>query len=271
MPHPVLLLLLASFLLLCALCWPYPGPAQSRTAAKIRTTVQRLLKPRTPDDCLACRLATTASSGEGPVPADVASLARGEKPAGSSQAQRHPGLRLSQPKLPLLWHHRCTPTCAGGRWHAWPSRAHPNLSRSCLLYHVHFQAPHPLVPAENPFPPDRRRVSCAGRRAGYFRRRTGLRVAAGHQHHLADSCWRTRTDLTRAFLPQPAPPASAVGRITNQAAQCHTDPLALAGHRSLHQAYTRASTRPPHATHGPCPHPRTPREPGPCLPPALYE
>src|SRR5215469_5889931 len=33
-------------------------------------------------------------------------------------------------------------------------------------------SPHPLVPAENPFPPDRRRVSCASRRAGCFRRRT---------------------------------------------------------------------------------------------------
>jgi hypothetical protein len=145
MPHHVLLLLLASFLLLllCALCWPYPGSVQSRTAAKMRTTVQRLLKPRTPDDCPACRLATTASSGGGPVPADVASLARGEKPAGSSQAQRHPGLRLSQPAVSLLRHHRCAHTCAGGRWQAWPSRAHPNLSLSGLLYHVHFQAPHP--------------------------------------------------------------------------------------------------------------------------------
>ena len=37
----------------------------------MRTTVQRLLKPRTPDDCLACRLATTASSGGGPVPVPV--------------------------------------------------------------------------------------------------------------------------------------------------------------------------------------------------------
>jgi len=113
MSHHVMFLLLASFLLLllCALCWPYPSSVQSRTVAKMRTTVQRLLKPRTPDDCLACRLATIASSGGGPVPADVASLARGEKPAGSRHSPRHPGLRLSQPKLPLLWHHRCTHTC----------------------------------------------------------------------------------------------------------------------------------------------------------------
>ena len=76
MPHHVLLLLLASFLLLllCALCWPHPGPIQSRAAAKMRTTLHRLLKPRTPDDCPACRLTSTSSPGAGPAPADVASL-----------------------------------------------------------------------------------------------------------------------------------------------------------------------------------------------------
>ena len=73
MPHHVLLLLLASFLLLllCALCWPHPGPIQSRAAAKMRTTLHRLLKPRTPDDCPACRLTSTSSPGAGPAPAPV--------------------------------------------------------------------------------------------------------------------------------------------------------------------------------------------------------
>jgi hypothetical protein len=80
MPHHVLLLLLVSFLLLCllwlcSLWWPHPGPDQSRAAAQVRTRLHRLLKPRTPDDCPACRLASIASSGGGPVPADVASLA----------------------------------------------------------------------------------------------------------------------------------------------------------------------------------------------------
>jgi IS1 family transposase/transposase-like protein len=76
MPHHVLLLLLVSFLLLCllllcALCWPHPGPGQSRAAAKGRTRLHRLLKPRTPDDCPACRLASTASSVVGPAPLPV--------------------------------------------------------------------------------------------------------------------------------------------------------------------------------------------------------
>src|SRR2546430_3815734 len=57
--------------LLGALFWPHPGPVQSRAAARVRTTFQRLLKPRSPHDCPACRLASTASSGGGLAPAPV--------------------------------------------------------------------------------------------------------------------------------------------------------------------------------------------------------
>jgi hypothetical protein len=44
--------------------------SSSRGGAK-RTTLQRLLKPRTPDDCSACRLASTPASAVGPAPAAV--------------------------------------------------------------------------------------------------------------------------------------------------------------------------------------------------------
>jgi hypothetical protein len=57
--HFFLLLLLFCLLLylarLCYLSWCHHGPAQLRAAAR-RTPIQRLLKPRTPRDCLACRL-----------------------------------------------------------------------------------------------------------------------------------------------------------------------------------------------------------------------
>jgi hypothetical protein len=72
MNQPMFLFFLMLFLeLLCALCWPHSGSAQPRAAAKMRRTIHRLLKPRTPDDCPACRLASTASSVGGPVPASV--------------------------------------------------------------------------------------------------------------------------------------------------------------------------------------------------------
>jgi len=62
--------LLLSLALLWRLCWFHFRPSSSRGGAK-RTTLHRLLKPRSPDDCPACRLASTASSGGGPAPAPV--------------------------------------------------------------------------------------------------------------------------------------------------------------------------------------------------------
>jgi transposase-like protein len=64
-------LLIFSLALLCALCWSHHGLVQSRPAAKVRTTLHRLLKPRTPDDCPACRLCCTNSSVVGPAPVPV--------------------------------------------------------------------------------------------------------------------------------------------------------------------------------------------------------
>jgi hypothetical protein len=63
--------LLFSLALLCALCWSHQGPAQSRAAAKVRNRLHRLQKPRCPDDCPACRLASARSSGAGPASAHV--------------------------------------------------------------------------------------------------------------------------------------------------------------------------------------------------------
>jgi transposase-like protein len=76
MAFHVFLLLLVSFLMFCLLrlwplCWPHHGSAQSRAVAKMHTTLHRLLKPRSPHDCPACRLASTPSSGVGPAPLPV--------------------------------------------------------------------------------------------------------------------------------------------------------------------------------------------------------
>src|SRR5436305_7194071 len=59
--------LLLSLALLWRLCWFHFRPSSSRGAAK-RSTLHRLLKPRSPDDCPACRLASTPSLGGGPAP-----------------------------------------------------------------------------------------------------------------------------------------------------------------------------------------------------------
>jgi IS1 family transposase/transposase-like protein len=64
-------LLICALALLCALCWPQPGLVQSRAAGKLGSRLPRLLRPRCPDDCPACRLASPRLSGVGSVPQPV--------------------------------------------------------------------------------------------------------------------------------------------------------------------------------------------------------
>ena len=72
--HVFLFLLVVCLLLSLArlgrLCWLLLQPSHFKAGA-VRTKVHRLLKPRTPDDCPACRLASTPSSGAGPTSAPV--------------------------------------------------------------------------------------------------------------------------------------------------------------------------------------------------------
>ena len=72
--HVCLLLLVFVLILtlarLCSLCWCHHGLAQSTAAAR-HTPLQRLLKPRSPRDCPACRLASTFSSVVKPAPPPV--------------------------------------------------------------------------------------------------------------------------------------------------------------------------------------------------------
>jgi len=74
--HAYVSLLVVFFMLCLALlwhfCWFPLRPSSSSGKAK-RSTLHRLLRPRSPDDCPACRLASPPSSGG--EPADVASLA----------------------------------------------------------------------------------------------------------------------------------------------------------------------------------------------------
>jgi hypothetical protein len=64
------LCLLLWLALLWRLFW-LPLQSSRSKAGNVRTTVQRLLKPRTPLDCPSCRLASTPSSSVRPAPALV--------------------------------------------------------------------------------------------------------------------------------------------------------------------------------------------------------
>ena len=69
--HVFVFLLVVCLFLSLALLWRldwFPLRSSSSRAGAKRSTLHRLLKPRCPDDCPACRLASTPSSSGGPVP-----------------------------------------------------------------------------------------------------------------------------------------------------------------------------------------------------------
>ncbi len=99
----VFLLVVCLFLSLARLChlsWPHHRPPHSRAAAKLRTTVQRLLKPRSPRDCPACRLASTFSSGVGPAPPPVHPWREMKSRRGAPKRVNTEGFACPNPKCP---------------------------------------------------------------------------------------------------------------------------------------------------------------------------
>ena len=200
--------LLLSLARLGRLCWFPLRLSSSRGGAK-RTMLHRLLVPRSPDDCPACRLASTPSSSAEPAPAPVRPWYEVKSRRGAPKRIDTQGFAC--PNQPIRRDHRCSDPRAGRRWQAWPRRAHPDLSLSGLPHQVQCPTQHPFVSSENSLSADRNGALCAGRRAGCFCRRTGLRLPTSRHHHLAHPSWRARADLTRALLLQSPPPAPAIG------------------------------------------------------------
>jgi IS1 family transposase/transposase-like protein len=103
MNQPMFLFFLMFFLvLLCALCWHHHGPAQPRAAAKRRTRLHRLLKPRCPHDCPACRLAFTASLGGGLVPLPVRPWREVKSRRGAPKRINTEGFACPNPQCPYF-------------------------------------------------------------------------------------------------------------------------------------------------------------------------
>jgi len=250
----LVLFLLLSLALLWRLSWLHLQPSHSRGRA-MRSIAQRLLQPRTPLDCPACRLSCAHSSGMGPAPAPVRPWREVKSRRGAPKRVNTEGFACPNQQCPYFGITDAHIHASFWGWQAWPGRTDPDLSLSVLPHHVHCSAPHSPIPSENPLAPDRSGAFCARRRAGSFGCRACLRLPTSHHHHLADSRWGTCTDLARALLPQPTDFPSSVRRATHQAAQRQAGAVALASHRSLHQDSSRAPSRSPHAKHGPSAHP----------------
>jgi len=164
MPIHVSVFLLVVCLLLCLarlgwLDWFPLRPSSSKGGAK-RSRLPRLLKPRSPDDCLVCRLACT------PPPS-------GKSASAPVRPWREVKSRRGAPKRIDTHGYACPKQqCAyfgntDAHIHAtfrgrqeWPYRADPDVSLSDVPHHLHVQAQHASVSSENPFAAGRHGAVC---------------------------------------------------------------------------------------------------------------
>jgi hypothetical protein len=214
--HAFVFLLVVSLLLSLArlgrLCWFALRPSSSRGGAK-RTTLHRLLKPRCPDDCPACRLSCTNPSVVGPVPSPARPWCEVKSRRGAPKRIITDGYACPNQQCAY-----CGITDAhihalvGDGKHGHAERIQTFRCQACRTT---FTCPsqHCPVPSENPFSPDRHGALCTGRRVGSFGCRTGFRLSTSHRHHLAHSCRRACTGITRTLLP--SSPDIAIGTLSH--------------------------------------------------------
>jgi hypothetical protein len=210
-------LLMCALALLYAHCLPQPGLVRSRAAAKVRTTLPRLLKPRTPDDCHACRLASTPSPSAGSAPLPV-------RPCSEMKSRRGAPKRISTEGF----------ACPNGqcsyfgntnaREHALVGdgkhgKAEHTQTFRCQACRTTFSARRDtaLYQLKTPSQKARHGPLCAGRRAGPFSGRKGLRLSTSHEYEVAYSCRRARSDVTQTNLLPSPPPTPPAGRTANTA------------------------------------------------------
>jgi len=214
----LVLFLLLSLAWLWSLCWSHPGLAQSRAAAKMRSTLHRLLKPRCPDDCPACRLASTASSGVEPASSPVQPWREVKSRRGAPRRVNTEGFACPNPQCEY-----CGITNA--HIHALVGDGkHGRLERiqtfRCQACRITFSARR-STPLYRLKTPSHQVAMVLTALAGGLDPSAAERVFGFRQAtitSLSVPCWRACANPARALLLPSTPPAPPVGRTANQAA-----------------------------------------------------
>ena len=265
-------------LVVCLLClarlgrldWFHLRPSSSKGMAK-RTTLHRLLKPRTPDDCPACRLGSTPSSGAGPAPAPVRPWSEVKSPRGAPKRVNTQGYACPNRRCAYFGNtdasfHALVGDGKHGRteqiqtFRGPACRATFSARRDTPLYRLktpsHQVAMVLSALAEGLDP-------SAAERVFDYRQATITRWLTRAGEHAQTLHKRSFSNL---HLPH-----EAVGRTPNQAAQPYTGALALARHRPAFENPSCSACGSPHAAVGAYGHSLLAADPGTWLHPPVHQ
>jgi len=267
------LLLSALMLSLARLCHLYSLHhclLRSRAGA-VHPMVHRLLKPRTPRDCPACRLSSNFSAVVGPSPLPVRPWHEVKSQRGAPKRMNTQGFACPNHQCPYfgitdaLIH-----ALVGDGTHGQVEQIQTFRCQACRTT---FSARRhtPLYRLKTPS----RQVAMVltalaeGLDPSAAERVFGYRQATITS--LSDSRGLACSDLARALLLQSPAPTPPAGRTANEATQLQTGSLALAGHRPPHEDSSRTPAGTPHATCGASTHPLPATDLGPRLPADLHQ
>ena len=247
----------------------FPLRSSSSHGRAKRTTFHRLLKPRSPDDCPACRLASTPLSAGGPAP--VRPWREGKSRRGAPKRIPTEGFACPNPQCRY-----CGITDAhmhalvGDGKHGQSERIQTFRCQACRTTFT-ARRDTPLYRLKTPSQQVGMVLSALaeGLDPSAAERVFGYRQSTITS--LSDPCWTARTDPARALLPPSLAPTPPTGRTAHPAALRHTGAVALVGHRSSHQDSSGAPSGSTHAELGTSRHPFPARALGPWMPAAVHQ
>jgi transposase-like protein len=262
--------LLLSLALLWRLDWFHLRPSSSRGGAK-RSTLHRLLKPRSPDDCPACRLASTTSSSGGLAPLPVRPWCEVKSRRGAPKRVNTQDFACPNRKCPYFGITDAhIHALVGDGKHGQAERIQTFRCQAC---HTTFTSRRNTPFYRLKTPSHQIAVVLSALAEGLdpsaAERVFGFRQATITS--LSDSRWGTCTDLARTFFLPSAAPAPPTGRTAHPAALRQTGAVALAGRRPLYKASSRAPSGSPYTKRSAYSHPLPATHLGPWLSAALHQ
>src|SRR6266576_1572686 len=273
---PLLLLLLFCFLLCLTWLWHRDWAHRGLQHLTVKTAhpmVHRLLKPRPPLDCPACRHASTPSLDAVPAPAPVRLCRVFKSRRGAPKRIDIEGFTCPNPQCRYFGNTDAHfHALVGDGKHGRVERIQTFRGPACRTTFTR-PSQHPVVPSENAFPC---RVAVVLSRLSegldpISRPRGSQGSRQATITSLFDSRGLARSETARAlFLPSVAPTHPA-GRTANTAALRQQGAVVVAGHRSLHQASASALSGSTHPTCSAWRHPLPATPLGPGLHPALHQ